>query len=59
MLLQKLDAVKCYLDSYLGKECFQANLALYLSLILFVKKSNRGIRFCVDYQRLNTITKKD
>ena len=27
--------------------------------ILFVKKPGGGIRFCVDYKRLNAITKKD
>ena len=26
---------------------------------MFVKKPGRGIRFCIDYQRLNAITKKD
>ena len=27
--------------------------------VLFVKKPNRGLRFCVDYRGLNQITKKD
>ena len=35
------------------------SLASYSSPILFVKKSGGGIRFCVDYRRLNAITKKD
>ena len=59
MLLQELDAVKHYLDSDLVKGFIQASSALYLSPVLFVQKLSGGIRFCVDYQRLNTITKKD
>ena len=59
MSLQELDAVKRYLDSHLAKGFIQASLAPYSSPVLFVKKPSRGIRFCVDYQRLNIITKKD
>ena len=59
MSLQELDAVKRYLDSHLAKGFIQASSAPYSSLVLFVKKSSREIRFCVDYQRLNAITKKD
>ena len=57
--LKQLDAVKCYLNLHLDKGFIQASSALYLSLVLFVKKPSRGIQFCVDYQRLNAITKKD
>ena len=49
MSLEELDAVKCYLDSYLVKEFIQANIAPYLSLVLFVKKPGGDIQFCVDY----------
>ena len=49
MLLQKLDVFKCYLDLYLAKGFIQASLAPYLSSVLFVKKSSKGIQFCVDY----------
>ena len=34
-------------------------MASYSSPVLFVKKPGKGIRFCVDYKRLNAITKKD
>lgn len=33
--------------------------APYASLILMVRKPGRGLRFCVDYQKLNAVTKKD
>ena len=59
MSLQELDAVKRYLDSHLAKGFIQASSAPYSSPVLFVKKPSREIRFCVDYQRLNAITKKD
>lgn len=59
MLLEKFGAVKYYLDSYLVKGFIQAYSALYLSPVFFVKKSNKKIWFCVNYQRLNTIIKKN
>ena len=59
MSSQKLDVVKRYLDSHLAKGFIQASSAPYSSPVLFVKKPGGGIRFCVDYRRLNAITKKD
>ena len=59
MSLLELDTIKRYLDSHLAKKFIQASLTLYSLLILFVKKSKRGIQFCVDYRELNAITKKD
>ena len=56
---EELDAVKRYLDSHLVKGFIQVSLASYSLSILFVKKPGGGIRFCVDYKRLNAITKKD
>ena len=43
MSLQKLNIVKRYFNSYLAKKFIQATSALYLSLVLFVKKPNGGI----------------
>ncbi len=56
---EELNAVKRYLDSHLAKRFIQANLASYFSPVLFMKKPGGGMRFCVDYKRLNAITKKD
>jgi hypothetical protein len=35
------------------------SLVLYMVLILFVKKLGSGICFCIDYRKLNIITKKN
>ena len=56
---EELDAIKRYLDSHLAKGFIQASSTSYSSPVLFVKKPGGEIRFCVDYRRLNTITKKD
>lgn len=56
---KKLDAIKLYLNSPLAKKFIQARLTLFFLLILFMKKPKKKIQFCVDYRRLNTITKKD
>ena len=56
---EKLDIVKRYLDSHLAKGFIQASSASYFSPVFFVKKPGGGIRFCIDYRRLNAITKKD
>ena len=39
---QEVDVIKCYLDSHLAKGFIQISSALYLSPILFVKKSGGG-----------------
>ncbi len=59
MSLEELDAVKWYLISHLAKRFIQASSTSYSLPVFFVKKPEGGIRFCVDYRRLNAITKKD
>jgi len=54
-----LQLVKEYLEKNLDKGFIQASAAPYSSPILFVKKANGSLRFCVDYRKLNAITKKD
>lgn len=54
-----LQLVKEYLETNLDKGFIQASAAPYSSPILFVKKPNGALRFCVDYRKLNAITKKD
>jgi len=55
----QLQLVKEYLETNLDKGFIQSSSAPYSSPILFVKKLNGSLRFCVDYRKLNSITKKD
>ena len=55
----KLQKMKEYLKKNLQKGFITLSNALYASLILFAQKSNDDLRFCVDYQKLNSLTKKD
>ena len=56
---KELKACKDYIDSNLSKGFITASSALYTLLVLFVRKPSRGLWFCVDYQKLNVLTKKD
>ena len=47
-----------YLIKNLIKEFIKASLFKYFLSILFVKKFDKNLRFCVDYQELNAIIKK-
>ena len=55
----KLQKMKEYLKENLQKGFITLSNASYASLILFAQKSNDDLRFCVDYQKLNALTKKD
>ena len=55
----KLEQVKKYLDEYLKKGFIIPSKALFASPILFAEKPNGGLRFCVDYRKLNAITKRN
>ncbi len=59
MSLYKLQKVKKYLNENLFKEFIIFSKVLYFSLILFALKANKDLRFCVDYQKLNAITKRN
>jgi hypothetical protein len=48
-----------FLEKNLSKGFIRVSLSLIASLVLFAKKPNRGLRFCVDYQALNTIIIKN
>jgi hypothetical protein len=37
----------------------KASQSPFASPVLFVKKANRSLRFCVDFRRLNNLTRKD
>ena len=57
--LKQLKLVKAYLKDHLKKGFIVPSDASYASPVLFVKKSEGGWHFCVDYQKLNVITKKN
>ena len=59
MSVPQLKFVKKFLEENLKKGFIEASSALCSSPILLTKKPGGGIRFCVDYRKLNSLTKKD
>ncbi len=59
MLSYKLQKIKKYLEKNLKKRFITFSKALCASLILFVKKKDDNLRFCVNYRKLNALIKKD
>ena len=59
MSLKQLKLIKTYLENYLKKNFIVSSDASYTSSVLFAKKSEEEWHFCVDYQKLNVITKKN
>jgi predicted aspartyl protease len=55
----ELEEVKRYLVENLAKGFIETSQAPFASPILFVKKPTGGLRFCIDYRKLNRLTKKD
>jgi hypothetical protein len=56
---EELLLIKKYLKEHLDKNFIESNIAFYASLILFAKKSDDELRFCVNYRKLNAIIKKN
>ena len=59
LLNYKFEQVKKYLNEHLRKEFIVFNYALFASFVLFIKKLNEGLRFCVNYRKLNVIIKRN
>ena len=55
----ELQALKKFLKENLDKGFIQPSTSPAASPVLFVKKADGGLRFCVDYRALNAITKKN
>ncbi len=53
----KLQKMKNYLIKHLNKDFIFSSSASYASLILFIKKKDNSLRFCVDYRKLNALIK--
>jgi hypothetical protein len=51
--------IKKYLKKHLDKEFIESSTVFYASFILFAKKFDDELRFCVDYRKLNAIKKKN
>jgi hypothetical protein len=59
MFLEKLQAAKTYLLDNLAKGFIVPSSAPYASPILMAKKPGGGLQFCVDFRKLNAVTKKN
>jgi hypothetical protein len=59
MITEELLAVKEYLLKNLYKGFIVPSSSPFASPVLFVAKLNSSLRFCVDYCKLNSLTKKD
>jgi hypothetical protein len=56
---KELRLTKEYLIEHLSKGFIEASQSPFASPVLFVAKLGGGLRFCIDYRRLNTLTRKD
>jgi hypothetical protein len=56
---RELLLIKKYLKEHLNKNFIESSIAFYASSILFAKKSDDELRFCVNYKKLNVIIKKN
>jgi hypothetical protein len=59
MLAEELETVKEYLIDNLAKGFIEPSQALFAVSVLFVKKPNGSLQFCIDFCTLNTLTRKD
>ena len=57
MFEYKLQKVKEYFIKHLNKDFISFNSVSYASLILFIKKKNESLCFCIDYKKLNALIK--
>jgi len=55
----KLQKMKNYLIEHLNKSFISSSSISYASLILFIKKKDDSLRFCVDYRKLNALIKRN
>lgn len=59
MSREELLVLRKTLAELLDKNWIRASSSPGGALVLFIKKSGGGLRFCVDYRALNTITERD
>jgi Reverse transcriptase (RNA-dependent DNA polymerase)./Integrase core domain. len=59
MSLEELEACRDYIHDNLHKGFLEPSVAPWAAPILFAIKPGGGLRFCVDYRKLNAITEKN
>lgn len=59
MSLDELKVAKQYIEENLDKGFIEPSQAPFAAPILFVKKPDGSLRFCIDYRKLNLLTRKD
>ncbi len=59
MSSHKLQKIKKYLEKNLKKKFITLSKALFASSILFIKKKDDSLCFCVNYWKLNALIKRD
>jgi hypothetical protein len=59
MFEKELKIVKKYLENNLEKRFIIANRSFFVSSIMFMKKTNESLKFCVNYTKLNQLIKKN
>jgi len=58
MSSHKLQKIKKYLEENLKKKFITLSKAFFASSILFVEKKDNSLCFCVNYRKLNALTKR-
>ena len=53
------DFLKDYIEKYLAKGFIRSSKSLIVYGVLFAPKKDRSLRPCIDYRKLNAITKKN
>ncbi len=59
MSSHKLQKIKKYLEENLKKKFITLSKAFFASSILFIKKKDDSLCFCVNYRKLNALIKRD
>jgi len=59
LILEKLLEICKYVLENFAKSFIKSSSAVFAVPILFARKANRKLYFCVNYQRLNALIKKD
>ncbi len=59
MFEKELKIVKKYLEDNLKKRFIVASRSFFASSVMFMKKTNESLRFCVDYRKLNQLIEKN